>query len=132
MKSEDGEGENEQILFDFGARFIGTVHTKEMEIVNKTSCGSYWKIGVETTPALKNPRKLDDGVFKITPASGYLGPFLADEKAANKQLIEISFTSGSQDYVEKEYCIKGKFGEDPIFFKVCGSGSQDGHFEQAD
>ena len=132
MKSEDGEGENEQILFDFGARFIGTVHTKEMEIVNKTSCGSYWKIGVETTPALKNPRKLDDGVFKITPASGYLGPFLADEKAANKQLIEISFTSGSQDYVEKEYCIRGKFGEDPIFFKVCGSGSQDGHFEQAD
>ncbi|XP_075260497.1 deleted in lung and esophageal cancer protein 1-like [Convolutriloba macropyga] len=144
MRIPDQEVESAEspkmLMFDFGSCFVGTVQSKELEIMNKTSCGSYWTIEAVGL-ANKSPGKsvakrvtndtIND-VFLITPSSGYLGPFLSDETASNKQLIEIVFKSVRTEYVEREYCIRGQFGEDPIYFKVCGQGSQDGHYEVTD
>ena len=60
-----------QISFDFGCCFIGSEFTKQLEVVNKTSCGSLWKI----EKVLKHGSGTDqyENDIQIMPEFGYLG-----------------------------------------------------------
>ena len=76
------------------------------------------------------PRIGNQDMIMISPSSGYLGPSSIDDSdfKKSKVLIDVKFCCQREEPIEIDYVITGLFGEEPIYLKVRGKGSHDGHY----
>ncbi|XP_076773714.1 deleted in lung and esophageal cancer protein 1 isoform X1 [Arvicanthis niloticus] len=104
---------------DFGTCFVNQQHTREVYLMNLSSCLSYWTVLM----GQEEPAR-EDRAFGVFPGSGLLKARATNAPPTSTQ-IQVFFNPRSSLRYESTLVVEGMLSEKPCLLRLRGQGSYD-------
>ncbi|KAF7470160.1 Hypothetical predicted protein [Marmota monax] len=107
---------------DFGTCFVNQQTSREIYLMNLSSCRSYWAVLMGHQSAIKEAKD-----FVVSPSSGLLEARPTNAPPTSITL-EVFFTPRSNELYESTMVVEGMLGEKSCALRLRGQGSYDETF----